>query len=243
MKYLLSLLLILFCLEGQSQQIKFGFKGNLGLTFSGNQFSSLDQSSYMSIPQLSFGVEFPVYFRLNKVLWLRSGIGLQNKNFRVGLSSVAQSALPVKGLIRVGIDAYAIQLPLIFCVQPKGNENLMLELGMLFARYDPTSQVASSGVTPFVDDQEIQGVELNAPPTDFEISYLPELYAAFSYFLPTQNRLRQQLQLSFEYALRPGSSINFTGEVFTDNADFPFSANFQSQFSTLKFSYTIFPFW
>ncbi len=243
MKYLIASISLILCFSAQAQNIKFGFKGNLGLSFGGNEFIFSDQSSYTSIPQISYGAEFPVYFQLAEVFYLRTGLGIQNKSFNVTLASVDQSNLPVKGLMRVGMNAYAIQLPLISAFQPKGRDDMMLELGMLFSRYAPLSQTTSGGFPSLLDNNEVLGVEINGPEPDFEVNYLPEAYVAFSYFLPSKNRVRQQLQLSYEYALRSGNTVVFDGEVLTNNGNFPFAASFQPNFSTLKLSYTVFPLW
>ncbi|MFK7921199.1 MAG: hypothetical protein AB8H47_04545 [Bacteroidia bacterium] len=242
MKYLLTTILLITVSSAHSQGIQFGFKGNLGLSFVNNQLISQDQSTYSTPPQLSYGAEFPVYLQLSSAIWLRSGIGIQNKSFRLALNSLSDPDIPVQGLINIRIGAFALQLPLIACLNPKANENIMIEAGMLFSRHSPISQTIS-GSSPSDINQTVSGIEINSGAPNFDVTYTPELYAAFSYFLPSDNGIRQQLQVSFEYGLRQASRFDFEGEVLRPNGNIPFAGSLQASFSTLKFSYTIFPFW
>ncbi|MEL6590580.1 MAG: hypothetical protein AAFQ68_10880 [Bacteroidota bacterium] len=233
-----------FCLllwgSTQAQQLRFGYKANFGinLTYLSQSIGNLDD--VRNPPTLSYGAELPLYVKIGSSFRLRSGIGFQTKSHRLAISSL-DPAFRGDNLVQLTQSGFAIQLPFLIGWQFGEKKSWLIEAGGMISRYTwLSSSLRSTTNGPRV--VIVEGLSSNFIPSRSGF-YFPGLVASFSYFLPSTDRIRHQIQISAETDLAPSTRSEFFGSVVIDNTSRSYIISVEPQLATIKLSYTIFPFW
>lgn len=234
----LSVVFLVPLIATHAQSVQIGVNAGITTTIFRKSASSFGNSNFYAIPMPGLTLSAPAFLTISPVFALKTGIGYQQKRFRVEQRDFDIEGL--KGKIYYSVGYNVAELPILLSFRPLNDKKYRLEYsaGCVLTYNSPS--VSSSGAS-ITSSEQTTSVRMDSPLPKWNNTFSPDLYAGISLGKFTNNVRNYQLTLSYQHGLAHLDESGFTTEITSGTTTKKETIEIKPLLSGITFTYTYFP--
>jgi hypothetical protein len=222
-----------------AQKFRAGISLNSNTSFFNKGSTPYDHYYYTAKSRTRFGLTVPVYFEVDKRWSLKSGIGLQVKEYRFMQDKFDFQTFRLKTYINKRFTTFEIPILGCFKTKLKNNYDIEFSTGVIMALNIPDMNKVGYSVTTF--DTSHLFFDVMSPEGKWIKTFSPDLYGGISFVKNRDGLRRSQWIISYQYGLKPTEEFTLSSHISNSGILKEYSATIKPQLSSIIIGYTFFP--
>lgn len=238
-------ILLLFIISEKeliAQKFQVGLGSGFNTTFAKKGDSEYDESKVMPVNLIGFALSVPVYLKVNKSWYLRSGFGYQFKQYGTYQNKFDVQE-EIDGTIHFTAGYNVFEFPMLVSYMPRMKTKIKLECmsGIVISSNDPWSNSSFISGTGSGTGLGAQSISMQGPESNWKATYSPDIYFGIHFVKYKDNLRKYQLGIAYQIGLNPTSGFNYSTQVKTDTQINNQDIIFKPRLNTFTITYTYFP--